>query len=58
MENRESILGIVGDVAITILSSLFFDKKDNLKTPHTQEEIIDLGYAVVVDDEGNEIKNY
>jgi predicted nicotinamide N-methyase len=55
---NNSILGIVGDVAITILSTLFFDKTDDCKTPQTQEEIEDLGYAVVVDDEGNEIRNY
>ena len=55
---NNSILGIVGDVALTILSTLFFDKTDDSNTPHTQEEIEDLGYAVVVDDEGNEIRNY
>ena len=40
---------------LTILSTLFFDKTDDSNTPHTQEEIEDLGYAVVVDDDGNEI---
>ena len=39
-------------------TTFFSDKTDNSKTPTTQEEIIDLGYAVVVDDEGNEIRNY
>jgi hypothetical protein len=37
---------------------IFLDKIDNSNTSTQKEEIEDLGYAVVIDDEGNEIKNY
>ena len=37
---------------------IFLDKINDSNTPSPHDEIEDLGYAVVIDDEGNEIKNY
>lgn len=58
MRSKNLLLDLIGGLAEELILEIFSDKKDNIKTPNTQDEIIDLGYAVVVDDEGNEIKNY
>ena len=58
MRSNNVWLDLIGGLAQELILELFSDKKDNLKTPNTQDEIIDLGYAVVVDEDGNEIKNY
>jgi hypothetical protein len=58
MRSKNLWLDLIGGLAEELILEIFSDKKDNIKTPNTQDEIIDLGYAVVVDDEGNEIKNY
>lgn len=51
---------ILGEIAIEIVSDLFNTKSKNDKTPMKEqyEDYEDLGYAVVIDDDGNEIKNY
>lgn len=58
MRSNNLWFDLIGGLAEELILEIFSDKKDNIKTPNTQDEIIDLGYAVVVDDEGNEIKNY
>lgn len=58
MRSKNLWLDLIGGLAEELILEIFSDKKDNLKTPNTQDEIIDLGYAVVVDEDGNEIKNY
>jgi hypothetical protein len=58
MRSNSVWFDLIDGLAEKLILEIFSDKTDNSKTPTTQEEIIDLGYAVVVDDEGNEIKNY
>ena len=58
MRSKNVWLDLIGGLAEELILEIFSDKKDDFKTPTTQDEIIDLGYAVVVDDDGNEIKHY
>ena len=58
MRSNSVWFDLIDGLAEKLILEIFSDKTDNSKTPTTQEEIIDLGYAVVVDDEGNEIRNY
>jgi hypothetical protein len=53
----KNVTNIIGNIAEVLITELFFGKKED-KTPPVNNETIDLGYAVVVDDDGNEIKNY
>ena len=53
----KNVMNILGDIAEVLITDLFFGKQQD-KTQSANNETIDLGYAVVVDDEGNEIKNY
>ena len=48
---------IINAIPFNLVSEIF-TKKTKTETTHTQEDCEDLGYAVVVDDDGNEIKNY
>jgi hypothetical protein len=58
MRSNNLWFDLIGGLAQELILEIFSDKKqDNNPTP-VKEEIEDLGYAVVVDDNGNEIKNY
>jgi hypothetical protein len=55
-------LNIIGSVAEELISEFFSDTKNDSKSEsnqkHNEEETQDLGYAVVVDDNGDEIRNH
>jgi len=55
MRNNSLLVDFIDCLSIL---GFFLDKINDSNTPNQQEEIEDLGYAVVIDDEGNEIKNY
>jgi len=55
MRNNSLLVDLIDCLSIL---GIFSDKIDNSNTPTQQDVIEDLGYAVVIDDEGNEIKNY
>ena len=62
MRSNNVWFDLIGGIAQELILEIFSDKKqddkqENKPTP-VEEEIEDLGYAVVVDDNGNEIKNY
>jgi hypothetical protein len=44
---------IIGEIAIDFVNDIFSNE-----TKSSKENCEDLGYAVIVDDDGNEIKNY
>ena len=48
---------IIGEIAIDFVNDIFSNKSTSEKKSNT-ENCEDLGYAVIVDDDGNEIKNY
>ena len=48
---------IIGEIAIDFVNDIFSNKSTSEKKSHT-EDYEDLGYAVIVDDDGDEIKNY
>ena len=48
---------IIGEIAIDFINEIFSNKSTSEKKLNT-ENCEDLGYAVIVDDDGNEIKNY
>ena len=48
---------IISEIAIDFVNDIFSNKSTSEKKSHT-EDYEDLGYAVIVDDDGNEIKNY
>jgi hypothetical protein len=55
MRNNSLLVDLIDCLSIL---GIFSDKIDDSNTPTQKDEIEDLGYAVVIDDEGNEIKNY
>ena len=55
MRNNSLLVDFIDCLSIL---GIFLDKIDDSNIPTQQDEIEDLGYAVVIDDEGNEIKNY
>jgi hypothetical protein len=48
---------IIGEIAIDFVNDIFSNKSTSEKKS-SKENCEDLGYAVIVDDDGNEIKNY
>jgi hypothetical protein len=58
MRNNNVWLELIGGIAHELILEIFSDNKEDNKPTSVEEEIEDLGYAVVVDDNGNEIKNY
>lgn len=48
---------IINGIAFDLFNEVFSEKTKS-ETTSTQDDCIDLGYAVVVDDDGNEIENY
>ena len=48
---------VINEIAFDLVNEIFPNKAKN-ETTYTQEDCEDLGYAVVVDDDGNEIKTY
>jgi hypothetical protein len=58
MRSNNLWFDLIGGLAQELILEIFSDKKQDNKPTPVQEEIEDLGYAVVVDDNGNEIKNY
>jgi hypothetical protein len=48
---------IINAIPFNFVSDIFTNKTQN-ETTYTQEDCEDLGYAVVVDEDGDEIKNY
>ena len=55
MRNNSLLVDLIDCLSIL---GIFSDKIDGSNTTTQKDEIEDLGYAVVIDDEGNEIKNY
>jgi hypothetical protein len=55
-------LNIIGSVAEELILELFSDEKNDKKSEskekYHEEEVQDLGYAVIVDDNGEEIINH
>lgn len=58
MRSKNLWLDLIGGLAEELILEIFSDKKQDNNPAPAQEEIEDLGYAVIVDDNGNEIKNY
>jgi hypothetical protein len=58
MRSKNIWLDLIGGLAQELILEIFSDNKQDNKPAPVQEEIEDLGYAVIVDDNGNEIKNY
>lgn len=58
MRSKNVWLDLIGGIAQELILEIFSDKKQDKKPAPVEEEIEDLGYAVIVDDNGNEIKNY
>jgi hypothetical protein len=48
---------IIGEIAIDFVNDIFSNKSTSEKKS-SKENCEDLGYAVIVDDDGDEIKNY
>ena len=56
MKNNDNfIMKLIDGLAKILISEIFSSQKDDYKMPPSQEKTQDLGYAVVVDDNGNEI---
>jgi hypothetical protein len=58
MKNSDTFLEIIGGVALGLLTSLLFDVVDETKEQKEEfnNETEDLGYAIIVEDEVNQIK--
>lgn len=48
---------IIGEIAIDFVDAIFSNKSTN-ENISKKQDCEDLGYAVVVDEDGNEINNY
>jgi hypothetical protein len=48
---------IISEIAIDFVNEIFSNKSTS-ENKSNKENCEDLGYAVIVDDDGNEIKNY
>ena len=48
---------IISEIAIDFVNVIFSNKSTS-ENKSSKENCEDLGYAVIVDDDGNEIKNY
>jgi hypothetical protein len=55
MRSNNFWLNLIGGLAQELILELFSDKKSESKEKYKEQETQDLGYAVVVDDNGNEI---
>jgi hypothetical protein len=55
MRSNNVWLDLIGGLAQELILELFSDKKSESKEKYKEQETQDLGYAVVVDDNGNEI---
>jgi hypothetical protein len=62
MRSNNLWFDLIGGLAEELISEFFSDTKNDSKSEskqkHNEEETQDLGYAVVVDDNGDEIRNH